>query len=228
MTTILMICILTLPIQFLIPVPETIRQTIVDISVAIGSITATMALFSPKAVALYVAFYPPAEKVSDNHPTVMDVLRSSSKKGGQVAPSSKGRQASMTKLQLLSEAANLPKLPIDDQIAVCQEQLGLWKVKMMRLNERMSGDSRNSSHSRSMVALDVGLPLEKYALPLVDNERLMDESMPAGIPSATKLNNSNHPTARAAFQDSFMVEQTRDMQSRNEVVLFEADDQPAF
>ena len=224
MTTILMICILTLPIQFLIPVPETIRQTIVDISFAVGSITATVALFCPKAVALYFAFHTPADKDANSHPTVMDAIRSSAKKGGQVAPSGKGGQGANSKLQLLSEAANLRKLPIDDQIAICHEQLELWKVKMMRLNERVSGDSGNSSHCRSMVALDICKPVDKYGLPLVDNERLMDESMPAGITSPTMLNYSNHPMARAAFQDTYSIEQTKDFQSRNEVVRFDADD----
>lgn len=217
MTTILMICILTLPIQFLIPVPETIRQTIVDISFAIGSITATVALFCPKAVALYFAFHPHAEKNADSHPTVMDVIRSSSKKGGQVAPSSKGRHASMSKLQLLSEAADLFKLPVDDQIAICHEQLELWKVKMMRLNERASGDSGNSSDHGAQGATRENAEISLVAPHGANDGAPLPIKLWPEVSASTKLT-----SPRFAFQDSFESKPERLKRGIDEVAEFDA------
>ena len=132
-SSILALCLLAIPVEFVFPLPEDTRQVIVAVVFALGAISTTLVLFGPKALDIYYMFYPKAVSQSSKKVAAME----SSREVGTDGP------------LLIENIQQLKKRPVEDQLRVGNEQIAQWRAFVMHVNEKDSNS--NSSQSKASV-----------------------------------------------------------------------------
>lgn len=156
MSAILLICLLELPLEYLINTTALTKHTTSALAFALGSLITTLILFVPKVYNILIPFSKKvhgqaADTMSSKKAPVMAVVHEmmSSKKVLRKDPSIKGNGVD-----------DFHTLSADQQVCVCNEQILFWRARLLHVNEQDSSNmslSISTNHAPSAPAADIQL-----------------------------------------------------------------------